>query len=88
MGGTDGDILMGQYRETISLIALLAASAGYADGSASALPTGGSITAGQGSITSASNQLTITQHTNVMDTSWSSFNIGVDATVSVRQPSA
>ena len=88
MGSTDGDILMGQYRETISLIALLAASAGYADGSASALPIGGKITAGQGSITSASNQLKITQHTSVMDTSWSSFNIGVDATVSVHQPSA
>ena len=79
---------MKQYRGAISLISLLAAGSVFADGSGSILPTEGTITSGQGSITSVSNQLTITQHTRVMDTSWSSFDIGGDATVSVRQPSA
>jgi len=88
VGSTDGDILMNQYCGAISLIALIAATSSFADGAGSALPTGGTITSGQGSIESGSNHLAITQHTNVMNTSWSSFDIGVNARVSISQPSA
>jgi filamentous hemagglutinin family protein len=63
------------------------ASTALAENTSAALPTGGEITSGQGSINTAPNLLTITQNSHVLDTNWSSFNIGSGATVSVLQPS-
>lgn len=87
VGCINGDILMTILRGIISLSALLMASTALAENTSAALPTGGEITSGQGSINTAPNLLTITQNSHVLDTNWSSFNIGSGATVSVLQPS-
>ena len=52
------------------------------------LPTGGRIVSGQGSITSSGNQMTITQKQSKMIANWDTFNIGPNAGVTFRQPSA
>lgn len=53
-----------------------------------ALPTGGAITAGSGSISQAGNVMTVQQNTHKLIANWNSFNIGKDATVNFVQPSA
>ncbi|ECS6407795.1 filamentous hemagglutinin N-terminal domain-containing protein [Salmonella enterica subsp. enterica serovar Poona] len=50
------------------------------------LPTGGQIVGGQGSISSAGNQMTIHQQTQNMATNWHSFDIGKNNTVQFIQP--
>ena len=63
-------------RGIISLSALLMASTALAENTSAALPTGGEITSGQGSINTAPNLLTITQNSHVLDANWSSRRYG------------
>ncbi|EBQ4756758.1 filamentous hemagglutinin N-terminal domain-containing protein, partial [Salmonella enterica subsp. diarizonae] len=51
-----------------------------------ALPTGGQIVAGQGSISSSGNQMTVNQNTQGMVANWNSFDIGKNHTVQFVQP--
>jgi filamentous hemagglutinin family protein len=53
-----------------------------------ALPTGGHISAGSGSISHSTNQLTIQQDTARLAANWQSFDIGQHARVQFNQPSA
>ncbi|EEU8657157.1 filamentous hemagglutinin N-terminal domain-containing protein [Salmonella enterica] len=50
------------------------------------LPTGGQIVAGQGSISTSGNQMTVNQNTQGMVTNWNSFDIGKNHTVQFVQP--
>ncbi|EDP9509873.1 filamentous hemagglutinin N-terminal domain-containing protein, partial [Salmonella enterica subsp. enterica serovar Java] len=50
------------------------------------LPAGGQIVGGQGSISTAGNQMTIHQQTQNMATNWQSFDIGKNHTVQFVQP--
>ena len=54
----------------------------------SALPTGGAITAGSGTIARNGNTLTVRQGSDRLVTNWSTFNIGSGATVRFVQPGA
>ncbi|ELL0323706.1 filamentous hemagglutinin N-terminal domain-containing protein [Salmonella enterica] len=63
------------------VISLLPGMAQSAD-----LPTGGQIVAGQGSISTSGNQMTIHQQTQNMVTNWYSFDIGRNNTVQFIQP--
>ncbi|HBI5523836.1 TPA: filamentous hemagglutinin N-terminal domain-containing protein, partial [Salmonella enterica subsp. enterica serovar Welikade] len=51
-----------------------------------ALPSGGSIVAGQGSISSSGQKMTVTQQSQNMVTNWNSFDIGKNHTVQFVQP--
>ena len=51
-----------------------------------ALPTGGQIVAGSGSIAWSGSAMTVTQTTNKMVANWSTFNIGQNASVAFQQP--
>ncbi|MCE5265651.1 MAG: YDG domain-containing protein, partial [Deltaproteobacteria bacterium] len=53
-----------------------------------ALPTGGQITAGQGSIAQSGSAMTVTQGSDRMVANWNTFNIGQNASVAFRQPGA
>ncbi len=63
------------------LLAPLAAAAGD-------LPTGGTVTAGQGSLHQAGNVLTIQQNTDKLAIDWNSFSIGQGHSVNFVQPGA
>jgi len=52
----------------------------------SALPTGGQIIAGTGSIAQSGTAMTVTQNTQRMIANWSTFNIGQNASVVFQQP--
>ena len=52
-----------------------------------ALPTGGQITAGRGTIATSGNQMTVNQSSQQLIANWQSFNIGQNAAVSFNQPS-
>ena len=54
----------------------------------SVLPVDGKIVAGQGSITTNGNAMTIRQSTDRMITNWQNFSIGKDAAVTFHQPNA
>lgn len=53
-----------------------------------ALPTGGQIVAGQGSIAQQGNTMVVQQNSAAMIANWQSFNIGQGATVQFIQPSS
>ena len=53
-----------------------------------ALPTGGKITAGNGSISTTGSQMTVNQSTQKMIVNWNTFNIGSKAGVTFKQPDA
>lgn len=53
-----------------------------------ALPTGGQIVAGSGSIAQNGSAMTVTQATDRMVANWNSFNIGQNASVTFNQPNA
>ena len=55
---------------------------------ANQLPTGGSVNAGQASISQSGNALTVNQTSQRAVVDWSSFNVGKDATVNFQQPNA
>jgi filamentous hemagglutinin family protein len=52
------------------------------------LPSGGTIVAGTGSISTSGSSMTVIQATDRMVTDWVSFNIGRDASVNFLQPGA
>jgi len=52
-----------------------------------ALPTGGQITVGTGSINTAGISMTVTQTSNKLVAQWGDFNIGQNASVTFAQPS-
>ncbi|MBF0461859.1 MAG: filamentous hemagglutinin N-terminal domain-containing protein [Magnetococcales bacterium] len=82
------------HRRVLPVLACLLAlqglpSAAWAGGvAATALPTGGQIVAGQGSMAQSQNSLTVQQNSNRLITNWQSFNVGSQATVLFQQPSA
>ena len=67
--------------------ALLSASPSWAL-DPNALPTGGSIVGGSGSIDVNGNQLTVQQQSQQLIANWNTFNIGTDAAVRFMQPSS
>lgn len=52
------------------------------------LPTGGTVTVGEGSISNSGSALTVTQTSDKLAINWDSFSIGADASVHFSQPSA
>jgi len=72
----------------LTLAALLAAGGAAFALDPGALPTGGKITTGSGTIATSGNQMTINQTTQQMITNWSSFNIGQNAGVQFKQPNS
>ncbi|MBK8071780.1 MAG: filamentous hemagglutinin N-terminal domain-containing protein [Ramlibacter sp.] len=56
--------------------------------SPNALPTGGSVAAGQAGINSVGNAMTVNQQSSKVIINWSTYNIGADASVTYNQPSA
>ncbi|WP_108651056.1 two-partner secretion domain-containing protein [Dongshaea marina] len=52
------------------------------------LPSGAQIAAGSAQISQQQAKMTITQHSDKLITNWDSFNIGQDASVTFKQPSA
>ncbi len=55
---------------------------------AGALPSGGNVVAGSGSISTAGNTMTITQSTPKMAVNWNSFSVGQGNSVNFVQPSS
>ncbi|MDI9335179.1 MAG: autotransporter-associated beta strand repeat-containing protein, partial [Cytophagales bacterium] len=87
------------FRLALSSFAIAAAvlgaqgfqSVAYAQSAQSApsvLPTGGVVTSGTGSISTAGNTLTVNQSSNVLGANWQSFSIGAGNTVIFNQPSS
>lgn len=86
-------VAAGTSRPATSVVAAALAGLLVAGGSAfaldpGALPTGGAITAGNGSIITNGNQMTIQQSSQQMIANWNSFNIGANAGVRFNQPNA
>ncbi|MEI7826169.1 MAG: filamentous hemagglutinin N-terminal domain-containing protein, partial [Chlorobiaceae bacterium] len=74
--------------KSFALLAALFAAAGPAYGlDPGALPSGGTITAGSGTISSSGAQMTVNQSSQQMIANWQSFNIGQNAAVRFNQPS-
>ncbi len=80
---------------TLSLVgtATVSPNAGLSSGAVvaldpNALPTGGSVTAGAGSIAQSGVMTTITQNSQNAVINWNSFNIGANATVNFAQPNS
>ncbi|MEX8518616.1 MAG: GLUG motif-containing protein [Leptothrix sp. (in: b-proteobacteria)] len=57
-------------------------------GAPNTLPSGGQVSAGQASIASSGNVMTVTQGTQRAAINWPSFSIGSDAAVNFQQPNA
>ena len=55
---------------------------------ATQLPTGGQVNAGQASISQSGNTLNVNQTSQRAVVDWSTFNVGKDATVNFQQPNA
>ena len=55
---------------------------------ANVLPTGGTVTAGNGTVTQSGNTLTVSQQSQNLSLNWLSFNVGSQATVNFVQPGA
>ena len=69
-------------------VALLCMSVNvYAVPAVDALPGGGNISAGNGTISSQGNQMLINQASDKLAINWSSYNIGANASVTYQQPS-
>jgi filamentous hemagglutinin family protein len=73
-------------RSALSVSCALAAVSG-SPGLAQGLPTGGSVTAGQGAIFSSGPAMTVTQATDRLAIDWRSFSIGTQNRVHFAQPS-
>ena len=72
---------------SIALLTALLSPGGTAYGlSPGALPTGGQITAGSGTIATSGTQMTVTQSSQQLIANWNSFNIGQNAAVKFNQP--
>ena len=71
----------------LALVCLLLIAPGLqAQPASSELPTGGVITSGTGSIATDGSAMTVTQNSDQLWTTWDSFNIGTDASVTFDQP--
>jgi filamentous hemagglutinin family protein len=71
-----------------ALLSIAGASAGAGDLASGALPTGGTVTAGQAEIASAGTRMDITQDTQRAIINWQGFDIGSDAQVNFAQPNS
>ena len=67
---------------------LLMAGMAHAAPPVNALPTGGTVSAGQATLQQTGNTLNINQSTAKAVLNWNTFNVGRDATVNFNQPSA
>lgn len=72
----------------LTVVALLAAGGAAFALDPGALPTGGQITAGSGSIATSGSQMTVNQSSQQMIANWNSFNIGANAGVQFNQPNS
>jgi filamentous hemagglutinin family protein len=72
----------------LSLAALLATTSPASALDSGALPTGGRITSGSGTIASSGSQMTVTQNSAKLLANWNTFNIGESASVRFAQPDA
>lgn len=72
----------------ICLAALLLTGAPAFALDSTALPTGGTITSGSGSITTSGSQMTVNQASQKMVANWETFNIGTEAGVTFSQPNS
>lgn len=71
----------------VALVVVLGgAVTAHADPAANALPTGGQIVGGSGSISQSGNAMTVNQTSDRMIANWNSFNIGSGASVQFVQP--
>lgn len=52
------------------------------------LPTGGSVSTGSGSISTAGSNMTVQQNSRKLSVNWQTFDIGADNSVTFKQPSA
>ncbi|MEI6732748.1 MAG: filamentous hemagglutinin N-terminal domain-containing protein, partial [Comamonadaceae bacterium] len=75
-------------RRLLTLLIAAAFDVSAAPPVATALPTGGQVVAGQGSIAQAGAVMTVTQTSTRMVNNWQSFDIGQSAAVNFVQPSA
>jgi len=69
-----------------AILMALGATPAFADPAANALPTGGQITAGSGSISQSGAHMTVQQNTDKLIANWQSFDIGSQASVTFNQP--
>jgi filamentous hemagglutinin family protein len=73
----------------LGCIALLSLSVNlHAAPGIDALPSGGNISAGNGTISSQGNQMLIHQVSDKLAINWSSYNIGANASVTYQQPNS
>ncbi|MDA9062202.1 filamentous hemagglutinin N-terminal domain-containing protein [Planktomarina temperata] len=72
----------------VFIAACLVGRQGFAEPATNALPTGGVVNKGAASFSTSGATMTINQTTGVVDTSWTSFDIGRDAGVNIKQPSS
>ncbi len=73
---------------TVALLTSLASMAMATPPAPTALPTGGSVAAGNATISQSGANLSVNQTTNRGIINWNTFNIGSQATVNFNQPSA
>jgi filamentous hemagglutinin family protein len=69
-------------------LGVLLSMGAWAGPASNALPTGGSVQAGQASITQSQNTLNVNQTSQRAVVGWNTFNVGKDATVNFNQPNA
>ncbi len=86
-------VATGWFRRPLVIGAFVLSSLLAASGTAraldpGALPTGGQVVAGQGTIAQAGSSMTVSQYTDRMIANWSTFNIGPSASVAFLQPGA
>ncbi|NHQ61257.1 filamentous hemagglutinin N-terminal domain-containing protein, partial [Chlorobium sp. BLA1] len=85
---TNGGVPKSRLKSLAVLLALFASGERAYAIDPGALPSGGVITYGGGSITTSSTQLTVNQSTPQMIANWQSFNIGANAGVRFNQPNS
>src|SRR5450830_590006 len=78
----------GKGRKRVAASTIIAAALSLFSPHASALPTGGQVTAGQATIGQAGNTLNVKQSTQNLAVNWNSFNIGASETVNFVQPNS
>ncbi|NHQ61113.1 filamentous hemagglutinin N-terminal domain-containing protein, partial [Chlorobium sp. BLA1] len=85
---TNGGVPKSRLKSLAVLIALFASGQMAYGLDPGALPSGGVITYGGGTVTTSSNRMTVDQSTPKMIANWQSFNIGADAGVRFNQPNS
>ena len=82
----NGKVPSSPLRSLAVLTALFAAGEPVYAIDPGALPFGGKITSGSGTIATSGNQMTVNQSTQQLIANWNSFNIGSNAAVRFNQP--